>query len=55
MNTNQTIDVIIPAHRKDLPTLPYCVKNAKKFVKNVGRVIVVSKEKLVDNAEWFEK
>jgi len=55
MSKDQTIDVVIPAHRKDLPTLPYCVKNAKKNIKNVGRVIVVSKTKLVDTAEWFDE
>jgi hypothetical protein len=55
MDINRIIDVVIPAHRKDLPTLPYCVKNAWKNIRNVGRVIVVSKDKLTDNAEWFDE
>lgn len=55
MDFDRTVDVIIPAHRKDLPTLPYCIKGAKKHIKNVGRVIVVSKEKLTDEAEWFDE
>lgn len=47
------IDVIIPAHEKDIKTLPYCIARAKKCVDNIGRVFVVSRERLVDTAEWI--
>ncbi|MFC1659020.1 hypothetical protein ACFL0U_00440 [Pseudomonadota bacterium] len=49
------IDVVIPAHEKDIKTLPYCVARAKKCIKNVGKVFIISKDKLVDNAEWFDE
>jgi len=55
VNGESKIDVVIPAHEKDLGTLPYCVAQAKKCVANVGRVFVISKKKLVDNAEWFDE
>lgn len=49
------IDAVIPAHPKDLETLEYCIKSIKKNVKNIRRIIVVSKSKLTDNAEWFDE
>jgi len=49
------IDAVIPAHPKDLETLEYCIKGIKKNVKNIRRIIVVSKSKLTDNAEWFDE
>ena len=49
------IDVVIPAHEKDIKTLPYCIARAKKCVENIGRVFVISNRKLVDNAEWFDE
>lgn len=49
------VDVVIPAHRKDLPTLKYCIRSAKKYVRNVRRIIVISKTKLTDEAEWFDE
>lgn len=55
MGKKNKIDIVIPAHSKDLPTLPYCVKNAKKYIQNVKRVIVISKTKLTDEAEWFDE
>ena len=49
------IDVIIPAHRKDVDTIDLCIEGIRKNVKNVNRVIVVSKEKLTDKAEFYNE
>ncbi|GDX35802.1 hypothetical protein LBMAG18_03130 [Alphaproteobacteria bacterium] len=58
--TNQSIDrfaidAIIPAHPKDCEILEHCINGIKKNVKNIRRIIVVSKDKLTDNAEWFDE
>ena len=42
------IDVVIPAHKKDIDTLDLCIDGIRKNVKDVRRIIVVSKEKLTD-------
>lgn len=47
------IDVIIPAHKKDIETLDLCIDGIRKNVKDVRRIIVISKEKLIDNAEFY--
>tara|TARA_R110002020_G_scaffold72542_7_gene186662 strand:+ start:6534 stop:7505 length:972 start_codon:yes stop_codon:yes gene_type:complete len=47
------IDVIIPAHEKDIETLDLCIDSIRKNVKNVRRVIVVSKYRLTENAEFY--
>ncbi len=54
-NSNLLIDVVIPAHEKDLKTLSYCIAGIKKNILGVRRVIVVSKEKYTDQAEWFDE
>ena len=48
------IDVVIPSTHKDLATLELCIKGIKQNCQ-VRRVIVVSSEKLTDNAEWFDE
>lgn len=50
-----TIDVVIPAHKKDLQILEYCIDSAKKKIVGAGRIIVISKERYSDNAEWFDE
>jgi hypothetical protein len=52
-NGQRRVDVVIPAHEKDSVTLGHCVRAAKKYIANVGRVIVVSRTKLTNNAEFF--
>lgn len=52
---NPQIDVVIPAHKKDLLTLEHCIEGIKRNVANVRRIIVISKEKYSDNAEWFDE
>lgn len=47
------IDIIIPAHEKDLDTLDLCIYYAKKNVQNLHKIYVVSKKQLTTNAEWI--
>jgi len=47
------IDVVIPAHKKDTDTLDLCIEGIRTNVKDVRRIIVVSKEKLTDKAEYY--
>jgi hypothetical protein len=47
------IDVIIPAHEKDIDTLDICIEGVKNNVAGVKNVYVISKDKLTDKAIWF--
>ena len=47
------IDVIIPAHEKDIDTLDLCISAAKENVNRIGKVYVISRERLTDNADWI--
>ena len=47
------IDVIIPAHKKDIDTIDFCVNYAKENVNRIGKVYVISRERLTENAEWI--
>ena len=47
------IDAIIPAHKKDIDTLDLCINGIRENVKDINRIIVVSKEKLTENAEFY--
>jgi hypothetical protein len=47
------VDVVIPAHSKDTLTLEPCIRAVRKFVNNLGRVIVVSKQKMTNSAEFY--
>ena len=51
----QLIDVVIPAHEKDLLTLEHVIAAVKRNAANIRRIIVVSKEKYTDKAEWFDE
>ena len=52
---DEPIDVVIVSHPKDKEVIPRCIKGVRKYCKNVRRVIVVSTEKLTDEAEWFDE
>ena len=47
------IDVVIPAHEKDIETLDLCISGVKNSVKMLGDVYVVSRNKLTDEAKWI--
>ncbi|MBM3580115.1 MAG: hypothetical protein FJX34_05020 [Alphaproteobacteria bacterium] len=48
-------DVVIPAHEKDLPILEYCIDAVRKKISGVRRIIVVSKQRYTNKAEWFDE
>lgn len=50
--TSAPIDVIIPSAPRDISTLEACIKGIRENGRNIGRVYVVSKERLTDSAEW---
>lgn len=54
-HTMQLIDVVIPAHEKDLLTLEHVIAAVRKNAANIQRIIVVSKEKYTNKAEWFDE
>jgi hypothetical protein len=53
--SSSPIDVIIPCVEKDLPILELCIKGIKENGHNVRRIIVVSKNRLTNSAEWFDE
>lgn len=53
--TNDPIDVVIVSHPKDKGTLDLCIDGIRENGQNIGRVIVVSSEKLTDKCEWFDE
>ncbi len=55
LDSQRVIDVVIPAHEKDLLTLNHCIRAVKKKVVGVRRIIVVSKAKYTEEAEWFDE
>ncbi|MBI3508312.1 MAG: hypothetical protein HY069_01565, partial [Chlamydiia bacterium] len=53
--TTDPIDVVIPCAPKDAITLERCITGIQKNGAHLGRIIVVSKEKMTDRAEWFSE
>ncbi len=53
--TNEPIDVVFITHPKDLRTLPLAINGIKTHGKNIRRIIVVSEQKLTEDAEWFDE
>jgi len=51
----EPIDVVIPCHKKDIPTLDLVIEGIKTNGKNINRIIVISKEPYTDQAEWFDE
>ena len=52
---SQQIDVVIPVHKKDAPTLELLISTLKENIQDVRRIIIISKEKLSENAEWVDE
>lgn len=52
---DEPIDVVIPAAPKDLSILNLCIQGIREYGENIRRIIVVSKERLTDQAEWFDE
>lgn len=53
--TNAPIDVVIPCHPKDVPILDMCIDGIRKNGENIGKVYVISKDRLTDKAEWVDE
>lgn len=53
--SNHPIDVVIPSVEKDLLTLDLCIQGIRENAANIRRIIVVSKRRLTDKAEWFNE
>ncbi|MBP9842064.1 MAG: hypothetical protein KBC64_06545 [Simkaniaceae bacterium] len=53
--SNEPIDVVIPTIEKDLAVLNLCIDGIRKNGANIRRIIVVSKKKLTDHAEWYSE
>lgn len=52
---DEPIDAIIVSHPKDIKIIPYCIEGIKRYCNNVRRVIIVSSERLSNEAEWFDE
>jgi len=55
MTKNFPLDIVIPVHKKDLQILEYCIDAAKKKIVGARRIIIISKERYTNNAEWFDE
>lgn len=53
--SHEPIDVVIPCHPKDAATLEKVIDGVKKYVLGLRRVMVISAEKITDNAEWVDE
>jgi hypothetical protein len=53
--SSEPIDVVIPCAPKDRATLDLCIRGIRKYGENIRRIIVVSKEQLTNEAEWFNE
>ncbi len=53
--TDDPIDVVIVTHPKDKKNLSSCIRGIRKNCSNIRRIIIVSSEKLSDQAEWFDE
>ena len=53
--SNDPIDIVIPCVEKDLEILELCIAGIKKNYPEYRRIIVISKNHLTQNAEWFNE
>lgn len=53
--TSEPIDVVLVTHPKDKDTLDLAIDGIRTYGENIGKVFVVSSEKLTDNAYWFDE
>jgi hypothetical protein len=52
---SESIDVVIPIHKKDAKNLDIVIAAVEKHIENVGRIIIISKERFTDKAEWVDE
>lgn len=53
--SHDAIDIVIPCHSKDIPTLNRTIDSIRNNISGIRRVIVVSSEPYTDKAEWFDE
>jgi hypothetical protein len=53
--SDDPIDVVIPCHPKDAATLDRAITSVKKYVVGLRRIMVISSERITDNAEWIDE
>lgn len=53
--STEPIDVIFVCHPKDVRTLDMAIDGIRKNGKNIRRIVVVSAQRLTDQAEWFDE
>lgn len=52
---DEPIDVVIPCVEKDLSTINLCIAGIRENGTNIRRIIVVSKNEITKQAEWFSE
>lgn len=50
-----TVDVVIPVHKKDVENLSVTIHHVKRQVKDLGEVYVISKKPYTDKAIWISE
>jgi Family of unknown function (DUF6492) len=53
--SNDPVDVVVPCIKKDLVTLDLCIAGIREHGYPIRRIIVVSPERLTEQAEWFDE
>jgi hypothetical protein len=53
--SNDPIDVVIPCHPKDAANLERAIAGVKQYVQGLRRVMVISSERITDQAEWIDE
>ena len=49
------IDLVYPCHKKDIITLKLAIRYARKNIKDLNNIYVISKDKLIDDAIWIKE
>lgn len=49
------VDVVIPVHKKDAPTLDIIIDALEKNVENLGIIYTISNKRYSDRAEWIDE
>lgn len=51
----EPIDVVIPATKKDIPSLNACIDGIRANCKQIRRIIVISPERYTYKADWYDE
>ncbi|HSX11851.1 MAG TPA: hypothetical protein VLF94_09065 [Chlamydiales bacterium] len=53
--SNDPIDAVIYATEKNQVTLELCIQGLRTYVKNIGRIVIISERAITDQGEWFDE